>query len=102
MERPYIFSIRFEKTGMMRYISHLDLLRLFGRASRRAGLPLVLTEGFNPHPKIKIEPALKLGLESSDLRAEIALKEKISPEEVQERLKEELPNGIEIMEVKTE
>ena len=102
MERPYTFSIRFKKTGMMKYISHLDLLRLFGRASRRADFPLVLTEGFNPHPKIKIEPALKLGLESSDLRAEIVLKEKILPEEVRERLKEELPNGIEIMEVKTE
>lgn len=80
----------------MRYISHLDLLRLFGRASRRAGLPLALTEGFNPHPKIKVEPALKLGLESGDLRAEIALNEKISSDEVQKRLEKELPAGISV------
>ena len=62
----------------------------------------MLTEGFNPHPKIKIEPALKLGLESDNLRAEILLSEEISPAEIRERLCGELPDGIEIMEVKSE
>ena len=80
----------------MIYISHLDLLRVFQRAARRGGLPLSLTEGFNPHPKIKIEPALKLGLESSDLTAEIILSEKFSSKDVRERLTKELPDGIEI------
>lgn len=84
---------------MMKYISHLDLLRLFGRAARRAELPLLLTEGFNPHPKIKIEPALKLGLESDDLRLEVVLNEKISPDKLKTRLVKELPAGIEIAEV---
>lgn len=101
MKRPYIFSIRFKKMGMMRYISHLDLLRLFQRAARRADLPLSLTEGFNPHPKIKVEPALKLGLESSNLRAEMILREKIPPAALRERLEVELPAGIEIMEVES-
>lgn len=94
----YSAVIRFKKTGMMRYISHLDLLRLFHRASRRAGLPLFISEGFNPHPKIKIEPALKLGLEADGLRAEIILTEKILPNDVKERLEKELPAGIEITE----
>lgn len=85
----------------MRYLSHLDLLRLFQRASRRAGLPLFLTEGFNPHPKIKIEPALKLGLEAGDLRAEIVITERISPKDVKERLDKELPAGIKIIEAIT-
>lgn len=94
----YQAVVRFKKTGMMRYISHLDLLRLFQRASRRAGLPLFLTEGFNPHPKIKIEPALKLGLESENLSAEIILTEKFPPEELKGRLQKEMPDGIEIIE----
>ena len=94
-----VFKVCFKKTGIIRYISHLDLLRVFQRASRRADLPLSLTEGFNPHPKIKIEPALKLGLESNGLKAEIVLAEKILPEEVEARLKKELPDGIEITEV---
>ncbi len=84
---------------MMRYVSHLDLLRLFQRASRRAGLPLFLTEGFSPHPKIKIEPAVKLGLEAEDLRAEIILTEKIPDKNLMEALAKELPPGIEIKEV---
>ena len=81
----------------MRYISHLDLLRLFQRAARRAGLPLFLTEGFNPHPKIKIEPAVKLGLEAEDLRAEIILTEKVPDKNLMESLGKELPPGIEII-----
>lgn len=60
-------------------------------------MPLKLTEGFSPHPKIKIEPALKLGMESSDLRAEIALGEEVSPDEAKERLEKELPDGIKII-----
>ena len=95
----YKHSIRFSKKGMMKYISHLDLLRLFGRAARRAELPLLLTEGFNPHPKIKIEPALKLGLESDDLRLEVVLNEKISPDKLKTKLVKELPADIEIAEV---
>ena len=93
------YSITFNKKGMMKYISHLDLLRLFQRASRRADLPVAITEGFNPHPKLKIEPALKLGLESDDLRAEIVLTEKVPPDEIRERLKKELPSGIEIVQI---
>ena len=102
VKRPHVFTIRFKKRGMMIYISHLDLLRLFQRAARRADLPLSLTEGFNPHPKIKVEPALKLGLESSNLRAEMILREKIPPVALRERLERELPGGIEIMEVESE
>jgi radical SAM-linked protein len=98
--RQYAYHIRFKKINLMRYISHLDLLRLFQRAARRAELPLSLTEGFNPHPKIKIEPALKLGLESTNLKAEIRLNEQLLVDEIRERLHNQLPNGIEIIEVK--
>jgi radical SAM-linked protein len=39
----------------MRYISHLDLMRLFMRAMRRADLPLKMSEGFSPHPKLSLK-----------------------------------------------
>lgn len=90
--------VSFKKIEIMRYISHLDLLRLFQRAARRARLQLSLTEGFNPHPKIKIMPAVKLGVEASDLKAEIVLDEIILPKDLKERLKKELPGGIKITE----
>lgn len=92
--------VSFNKTAIMRYISHLDLLRLFQRAARRARLKLSLTEGFNPHPKIKIEPAVKLGVEADGLKAEIVLDEIIQPEDLKEMFMRELPGGIKITDVK--
>ena len=44
----------FEKTGSAVWISHLDLMRLFQRAFKRADLPLKHTQGFNPRPSVSI------------------------------------------------
>ena len=84
---------------MMIYISHLDLMRLFMRALRRADLPLKMTEGFSPHPKISIKRALKLGLESENEEATLVLKELIKPEEFKQRVQQQLPGGIIIKDV---
>ena len=89
----------FSKTGAMRYISHLDLMRLLMRAARRAVLPLYFTEGFSPHPKLRIKRALKLGLESEHEQAEIMLTHKISLKLFQNRLNRQLPEGVRIKEV---
>jgi len=80
----------------MKYISHLDLMRLFMRAMRRAEFPLKMTEGFNPHPKLSIKRALKLGLESDSEEASIVLREQITAAEFKEKLQKQLPQGIEI------
>lgn len=55
----------FEKTGNAVWISHLDLMRLFQRAFKRAGLPLKHTQGFNPRPSVSIALPLSVGVESS-------------------------------------
>ena len=89
----------FSKTGPMKYISHLDLMRLLTRAMRRAELPLYFTQGFSPHPKLSIKRALKLGLESENEEASIILEEPVSPENFLTRLQEQLPEGIEIKNV---
>ena len=83
----------------MKYISHLDLMRLFMRALRRAELPLKITEGFSPHPKLSIKRALKLGVESDNEEAAIVLTEQISSEDFKDRLQKQLPLGIEIRNV---
>ena len=54
----------FEKTGNAIWISHLDLMRLFQRAFKRAGLPLTHTQGFNPRPSVSIALPLSVGVES--------------------------------------
>jgi len=95
----YKVNFIFTKKGTLRFISHLDLMRLFMRALRRAELPLKMTEGFSPHPKFSIKRALKLGLESDNEEASIILKELIAPEEFKNRLQQQLPEGINIKNV---
>lgn len=94
------YYIRFDKDAWMRYISHLDLMRLFTRALRRCGFELYLTKGFNPHPIVRVHRALKLGLAGKDLEAEFVLQERIDPDEFMRRLQKELPEGISIKEVR--
>jgi len=90
----YRINFTFAKKGTMKFISHLDLMRLFMRAVRRAVLPIKMTEGFSPHPKISLKRALKLGVESDNEEATFVLREPISPDEFKQRLQEQLPEGI--------
>ena len=92
-------TFTFAKKGTMKFISHLDLMRLFMRAVRRAALPIKMTEGFSPHPKISLKRALKLGVESDNEEATFVLRETISPQEFKQRLQKQLPEGIIIKDV---
>jgi len=95
----YKVQFTFSKKGMMRFISHLDLMRLFMRAFRRADFPLKLSEGFSPHPKLSIKRALKLGVESDNEEASVLLKEAFNLQDFKERLQRQLPKGIEVKNV---
>lgn len=95
----YKINFVFTKMGMMKYISHLDLMRLFMRAMRRADLPLKLSEGFSPHPKLSFKRALKLGLESENEEGAIVLRLPVSPEEFKNKLQLQLPEGIKLKDV---
>ena len=95
----YKINFIFAKKGAMKYISHLDLMRLFMRAFRRADLPLKISQGFNPHPKLSIKRALKLGLESENEEGVVALNEFIGPEDFRLKVCKQLPEGIQIKDV---
>lgn len=94
MDNVFCYRIRFAKEGVSRFLSHHDLLRFLERALRRTGLPLRMTEGFNPHPRISLPTALGLGVESRDEVAELALDQWVSPREMQRRLAPEFPEGM--------
>jgi len=89
-------SFYFSKTGHMKFISHLDLMRLLTRALRRAGVPVKISEGFNPHPKLSIARAIKLGVESEREEAAILLREPMNAIDFRDRLNSRLPEGIRI------
>lgn len=89
-------KIVFSKSGAMRFISHLDLVRLFQRALRRADLPVMITKGFNPHLKISITRALKLGLASLNEEAFIYMERSVESESFKKAINEKLPEGIRV------
>lgn len=78
----------------MRFISHLDLIRLFQRALRRAHVSVLISKGFNPHLKIVIEKALKLGLESDREVLFIHVPDNTDCRDMLDRLNNELPKEI--------
>lgn len=88
------YRVVFAKRARMKFISHLDLARLFQRAARRADIPLVISQGFSPRPKISFKRALKLGLESESEEAVFHIKGLISKEDFENRLRAQLPEGI--------
>lgn len=91
--------ILFEKTGNAVWISHLDLMRLFQRAFKRAGLPLKHTQGFNPHPSVSIALPLSVGVESHCelLDFDLDTAERISNSQIVSRLNGALINGVRVL-----
>ena len=93
------YNTVFYKKGDMVYISHLDLMTLFRRAIRRAGLPFFLTGGFSPRIKISMPRALKLGVESEAEEMALWLTEDLSETTVMESINNCLPEGIKIIKI---
>ena len=71
--------IRFSRGEDVKYISHLDLIRLWQRALNRAGIPLTYSRGFNPHPQISMALALAMGVTSEAELMDIYVDKFISP-----------------------
>ncbi|AFZ57928.1 DUF2344 domain-containing protein [Anabaena cylindrica FACHB-243] len=89
----------FGKQGDMALVSHLDLMRLFDRVMRRAGLPVAFTGGFHPGPRISLTSALALGATSSGEIVDFELTEPMDVESFREQLVQQLPTDIPIYNV---
>jgi len=90
------FRVLYDKGMSARFLSHREIINIFNRALRRSGLPLNFTEGFNPHPRLSMGPALAVGLEGEGefLDIELTDRERFRPD-VFEGL---LPDGIGVTE----
>ncbi len=93
----YKILCKYTKTGNLKFISHLDILRLMQRAICRAKLPAKYSEGFNPHIKIAFGFPLSLGVESIGEYFELELTEKLDIEKIVDALNNVLPNKIRIL-----
>jgi radical SAM-linked protein len=97
--QPIRIRIRYKKYGMARFLSHLDLVRIFYRAFRAAGIAISYTQGFNPKPKVSFSPPLSLGYTSNAEYLDIELASAVhsDPGNV---LNAYLPEGVHIVETK--
>jgi len=86
--------ITFSRGVNVKYLSHLDLMRLWERALRRADIPLAYSQGFNPHPRISMAAPLPLGVTSEAELMDVMLRKRFSPYSFFKVVGEQLPNGI--------
>jgi len=90
--------LRFSKVGVMRYLSHLELITVFTRAVSRGDVPILFSLGFHPHPRFSFGTATSVGVESKAEYMDMVVAAGITPGEVQERLNAVLPEGLRILE----
>ena len=89
--------IKFSKHGAMKFIGHLDIMRYFQKAIRRAGIDIVYTEGFSPHMVMSFASPLGVGLTSDAEYFDIEIHSAISSKEALRRLNAAMAEGIEVL-----
>jgi radical SAM-linked protein len=92
--------IRFRKGGDLRFVSHRDLMKCFERILRRARLPIHVTQGFHPMPRMVVAMSLGLGIIGLEEVLELEFSESIEPDDVRRRLVVQMPPGLEIQSVR--
>ncbi len=89
--------IEFTKEGPARFIGHMDLMRTFQRAARRAGVPVAYSQGFNPRPRLSFASPLPLGATGRRELAAFDLSRPVPASRVAELLNSSLPEGIRVV-----
>lgn len=94
------FQLHYAKLDNMRFLGHHDVVRVFQRAFRRAGLKLDYSKGFHPHPKLRFSPPLSLGIGSWAESLDFQLVHSDQPkEDIERRLQMALPIGLKLMQL---
>jgi len=88
--------ITFSKRGPAKYLSHLELVRAFVRAFKRAGVSLVYSKGYHPMPKLSFAAALPVGTESLHETLEVQWHDSGPHRTLRDKIDEQLPSGLEI------
>jgi radical SAM-linked protein len=90
--------IRFSRGEELKFISHLDIIRLWIRALRRAQIPLEYTEGFSPHPRISLAVPLSVGVTAVNELMDISITKVVSPHWFVDTVNRQLPEGLKVLE----
>ncbi|MEK7773755.1 MAG: TIGR03936 family radical SAM-associated protein, partial [Deltaproteobacteria bacterium] len=98
---PCRLRLKFSKTGVLRFLSHLELINAIVRGIKRAGLPLRYSQGFHPLPKVSFSAPLPVGIESLEEYMDMELdpsSARLEPKGILERLNAAMPEGISFLE----
>lgn len=91
--------VRFSRGQELKFISHLDIMRLMSRALRRADVAMAYSEGFNPRPRLSLAAPLAVGVTSQAELMDIYLTRPVSPHFLITAVNRQLPKGMEVLEV---
>jgi radical SAM-linked protein len=91
--------LKFSRGEQLKFLSHLDLMRLWERAFRRAGMELAYSEGFSPHPRISLAAPLAVGITSVAELMDVFLSRRITDALFVQSVGPQLPDGIGIMQI---
>ena len=92
--------VKFAKTGAMKFIGHLDIMRFFQKAIRRAELPVAFSEGFSPHMIMSFAAPLGVGITSAGEYFDMELTQELPSRELKERLNRQMVEGMEVLSVR--
>ncbi|MBI2868849.1 MAG: DUF2344 domain-containing protein [Chloroflexi bacterium] len=91
--------VRFARGPAVKYVSHLDIMRLWQRALNRAGIPLAYSEGFTPHPRLSLAAPLAVGVVSEAELMDVELSKRVTPTAFTSLVGAQLPEGFDILQV---
>lgn len=89
--------IKFRKYGVLKFLGHLDVMRFFQKAMRRADIPVAFTSGYSPHMIMSFAQPLGLGITSEAEYLDIELAEPVSSADALYRLNQTMAEGIDVV-----
>jgi radical SAM family uncharacterized protein/radical SAM-linked protein len=87
-------KVSYSKSGQAKYFGHLEMVKIFLRAIKRAAIPVKYSEGFHPKPKISFEDPLPIGLESQNEFMYIIISDNVKRQQIIRGLNQHLPEGL--------
>jgi len=93
-QQAFICRLRFARSGSLSYVGHLDLMRTFERSLRRAELPLLHSQGYNPRPMLVFALPLGVGISTTDDYLDVSFAEEVDCGHLMEALAPKLPAGL--------
>lgn len=94
------YVLKYSRGEKVKYISHLDFIRMFHRSVRRSGLPMAFSQGFNPHPIMTVAMPLSVGVTSDSEYMKIGFDGDFSEDKIISDLNRALPDGFEVLAAK--